>query len=272
MALEQQTILIANRTGKQVLPMPNLTIETNISEPYPRAQWHRELGIFLNTNPTDAQFRLAMNKKNSAGFWVKRPLDFASIDQVDQVYPHLKSVGNHIYDVVQNLNTEISINGINYLLQPKRAGIKKALRFAALYHDYAKKDDVYDIKHPEHSAFMAESFLREMEFTPEEVWMCHFLIKHHDLIGKTINRTDPTEVNHLVKICHGYPAILQSLWALTIADISSIPELQKLVSYNLINDINLAAKMALKEIMEQNSMKSLPTFHFPKNIKLFPFE
>ena len=239
-------------------------------ENLPIPQWLSIFGTFLSSNPTDATFRIIMNKDNPAGLWINRPKELTQLDGIMQEWPHRETVGNHIHTVVQNLDTESSINGFNYLALPKRSGMKKALRAAAFFHDIGKIKDITDPKHPQHSADMAESYFKIMNFTPEEVWLCHFLIRHHDLIGKIVNRNDPMEVNRLIDICHGFPTILQCLHAITIADISSIPELLNGVSYNIITDVNLAVKLAYEEIKRRSSKKTKRTILIPDNIRLFP--
>lgn len=248
-----QKILVAHINDKEILSIPI---------------WLKNFSNFLNSNPNDATFRNMMSKNNSAGLWVKRPNELARLDVIVQEFPHHETVGNHIYSVVQALNTETNLNGINYLADPRRKGIKKALRSAAFFHDIAKVNDVADLNHPLHSADIAESYLKAMNFSQEEVWMCYFLIKNHDLIGKTVNRKDPTEIGHLVDICHGFPTILQCLRDLTVADISSIPKLQEITPYNIINDVNKAVRLAYKEIKDRNSRKTKPYHHFPI-IKIF---
>jgi len=242
---------------KQNVSKPKiLRIGIDDREIFSTTEWLTIFGKFLSSDPDDNTFRIMMSKENPTGLWINRPYELARLDSVVQEWPHRETVGNHIYSVVQKLNTEIPLNGVNYLAHPKRKGIKKALRAAAFFHDFAKVNDVGDIKHPFRSADMVESYLKIMNFTPEETWLCHFLIKHHDLIGKTINRNDPTEVNKLVDICHGFPTILQCLNALTIADISSIPDLQKMVPYNIVDDINMAVHLAYTEIKRRNAKKT----------------
>lgn len=270
-------ILIARANGSQKFPPHNvvdinqkiLKPKTDIKEILPLNEWLWTFSKFLDSNPDDDTFRNMMKKDNSAGLWERRPNELARLDVVVQEWPHNETVGNHIYSVVQNLDTESPLNGINYLASSKRIGMKKALRAATFFHDIAKVNDVADIQHPQHSADMVESYLRTMNFTPQETWLCYFLIKNHDLIGKTVNPKDTTEVSKLADICHGFPSILQCLSALTIADISSINGL-KIINPNVISDVKLAVKLAYKEILDKNAKKERPAYNFSSSIRLFP--
>ncbi|PIU37434.1 hypothetical protein COT02_00885 [Candidatus Roizmanbacteria bacterium CG07_land_8_20_14_0_80_34_15] len=272
-------IFIARADGTQKFPIPNaidvnqkILSPENIKETLPINEWLRAFSKFLDSNPDDDTFRSMMKKNNSAGLWKKRPDELARLDVVVQEWPHRETVGNDIYSVIQNLSTEAHLlNGVNYLSSSKRIGIKKALRTAAFFHDIAKVNDVADIRHPQHSADMVESYFRTMNFTAQEIWLCYFLIKNHDLIGKTVNPKDTTEVSKLVDICHGFPSILQCLGALTIADISSIPGLKR-INPNIISDVNQAIKLAYKEISNRNAKRGNPSYNLPNNnIRLFPF-
>jgi UTP:GlnB (protein PII) uridylyltransferase len=225
--------------------------------------WLKALGNFLASNPDDNTFRMMMNRDNELGLWANRPYELARLDLIQQVWPHLETLGNHTHSVIQNLNTEVPIGGKNYLADPKRKGMIKALRAAAIFHDIAKMHDVGDQKHPLHSAQMVESFFKAMNFTEYEAWLCQLLIKNHDLIGKAVNRNDPTEVDLIVRKCHDSPAILQCLRAITIADISSITELQKTVNYNILSDVEMAVKLALAEIERRKNGKVKKTIILP---------
>ena len=139
----------------------------------------------------------------------------------------------------------------------------KIAELAAIFHDVAKGQDIGDRKHPQHSADMVESFLKIMEFTPAETWLCHFLIRFHDAIGKAVNRNEKEEVNFIADICHGYLTILQCLGAITIADISSIPGISTSVGHDVLPEINLAIKLAYEEIQRRNAKKERRSVHLP---------
>jgi hypothetical protein len=53
------------------------------------------------------------------------------------------------------------------------------------------------------------------------------------------------------------------LRAITIADISSITELQKTVNYNILSDVEMAVKLALAEIERRKNGKVKKTIILP---------
>lgn len=245
--LNASRILIPGVNNKEILTM---------------TEWLFRLGNYLSTNPTDEEFREMMNRKNPNGLWTNRPEELSILDLVNQVWPHHESVGFHTYSVVQKLDTRAPLNGINYF-NSSRTGMIKALRAAAIFHDIAKGKDIGDHKHPQHSADMVESYLKIMKFTPAETWLCHFLIRFHDIIGKTVNRNEKEEVGFIADICHGYPAILQCLKAITIADVSSIPGISIVVGHDVLPEINSAVKLAYEEIMRRNARKDRRSVNLP---------
>lgn len=224
-------------------------------------EWLTKLGDYLSTNPSDEEFKEMMSKKNENGLWTHRPEELTKLDLVLQEWPHHESVGSHTYSVIQKLDTKTPLNGINYL-NSSRTGMIKALRAAAIFHDIGKGKNI-DNKHPKHSADMVESYLEIMKFTPAETWLCHFLIRFHDIIGKTVNRNEKEEVDFVADICHGYPSILQCLKAITIADVSSIPGISIAVGHDVLPEINLAVKLAYEEILRRNSSKEKRFVHLP---------
>lgn len=225
-------------------------------EKLPNQLWFENLGAFLDTNPNDNEFRGNLSKDNPNSLWNNRPKKLKVLDDIFQHLPHTESVGDHSYHVAMNLNTEKSYNHINYLYNNPE--LKKIIRTVAILHDVGKRRNTGDKKHPYNSAQEVEQYLKWMNFNDKEIKLCLHLIAHHDFLGKASNPRAKETIDDLIKICPK-PAILQCLWAITIADVSSIKGLMKIP--NILENIT---KMALAADYKLQKNEEKRAYSFPR--------
>jgi hypothetical protein len=224
-----------------------LAIHFTKKEKSPDQLWFKELGSFLKKNPNDNEFRGKLSKDNPHGLWNTRPKALTELDNIFQELPHTENVGDHSYHVSMNLNTEESFNGENYLAN--KPDMLKVVRSVAILHDNGKRKNPHNPKHPYESAQEVEKYLKWMDFNSKEIELCLRLINHHDILGMVIR--GHKNISDVIKICHGSPAILQCLWAFTIADVSSIKGLMQDFP-NVIKNITEVAKSADHEIRRKS--------------------
>lgn len=226
-----------------------------VSEDHRLRNWFQNLGIFLNTHPSDNEFRGKLSKDNPDSLWNARPLILKKLDYVPQFWFHTENVGFHTYHVAMNLDTEKTYNGVDYL--KKRPNMIKVIRAAALFHDNGKRNDPANHNHPYDSAQEVEQYLKWMDFNDKEVQLCLHLIANHDILGKSVNPHTKKTVEDITKICQT-PAILQCFWILTIADIKSIEGLIKIP--NILENITEVVQIAYHRFkkMEEKKLYSLP--------------
>ena len=196
-----------------------------VSEDRKLRSWFQDLGIFLNTYPSDNKFRGKLGKDNTDSLWNARPLILKKLDYVTQFWFHTENVGLHTYHVAMNLDTEKTYNGVDYL--KKRPDMVKVIRAAALFHDNGKRNDPANTDHPYDSAQEVEQYLKWMNFNDKEIRLCLHLIANHDVLGKVANPHAKKTIDDIIKICQT-PAILQCLWVFTIADVRSIEGLMRM--------------------------------------------
>jgi hypothetical protein len=249
------------KEGIILLPTPENWANVRVVEPLPTQRWCQELGLYLRTDPPDAEFRYMMSKWNQDGFWNQRPSELKKLDHVYQIWPHYETVGNHIHSVIQNLNTSLPINGVDYLHQTDRDrnGMIRALRAATLLHDVSKTDP-FNANHPYDSAEISyREYLRWMGLSKEEKELAVLLIRHHDTIGMAINRNEAsTTIDHIVSL-FTTPAILQCAYALTVADISSIKGLRE-NNPAILEEVRAASSIALKRILAKKNGEIRPFY------------
>src|SRR3989338_3422970 len=100
-----------------------------VSEDRKLQSWFQNLGIFLNTHPSDNEFRGKLSEDNPDSLWNARPLILKRVD-------YLK----------------------------KRPNMVKVIRAAALFHDNGKRNDPANYNHPYDSAQEVEQYLKWMDF------------------------------------------------------------------------------------------------------------
>lgn len=220
-------------------------------------EWFMSFGELLRINPTDEEFRKALNKDSPNSLWNKRPPELLLLDYVPQVWPHYETVGSHNYSVLMALNTDRPLlNETSYIKD--RPDMIKVIRAAALLHDVGKLKDPANHKHPYESAQAVDDFLDYMKFNGREKKLCLFLIAHHDILGKAANPKDTTEIGTVRKICKTR-AILQCLWILTVADVSTIKGIMD-NDQHVLERIDKIAKRIAKDIPKYNRNRYfLPT-------------
>ncbi len=231
----------------------------------PLRTWFMAFSDILNQRSDDSTFRLIMRKDNPYGLWTQRPPELTVLDHVRQEWPHKETVGNHIHTVLQNLRTEFPLNGINYL--STRPAMIKVVRAAALLHDVAKKSGPYNHNHPFESAQESERYLEWMGFDTRQIRLCLHLIAHHDMIGRAVNRSAKESVSDIVRLCET-PAVLQCLYALTIADISSIEGLMKIP--HILEDSRTLTMLAYPQIVSKRN--GSVHYSFPTTVLARGFE
>lgn len=214
--------------------------------------WCRDFSDILGRNLADEEFRGIIVKDNPDGLWRRRPPELRALDCIDQSWPHTQTVGEHTYNVLQSLRTEITLNGINYL--SARPAMVAVLRAATLFHDIGKRTGPDNFNHPFDSAQQAESYLRMMGFNDNQRRLCLHLIGNHDVLGKVSNPKARETIEDIVKLCQT-PAILQCLLALTIADISNIKGLMQ--NPRILNDVLAAANLAYAKIAFLNRREQI---------------
>ena len=218
---------------KKVILIPRQ--DSLMSEDRKLQSWFQNLGIFLNTHPSDNEFRGKISKDSPDSLWNARPLILKKLDYVPQFWLHTENVGLHIYHVAMNLDTEKTYNDVDYL----------------------KKRHPANYNHPYDSAQEVEQYLRWMDFNDKEVQLCLHLIANHDILGKSVDPHTKKTVEDIIKICQT-PAILQCLWVLTIADVRSIEGLIKIP--NILENITEVVQIAYHRFkkMEEKKLYSLP--------------